>query len=111
MLLPSGTCESVGLSQDTGISLFSFLLKYSNLSSNIRLGGPATNGSTSALFTAASLAVVCADTAVQQMATVSDLNRQLYCGFRQARCNGSSVTAEYGGAWDFKDSRCAGRWR
>lgn len=111
MLLPSGTCESVGLSQVTGISLSSFLLKYNNLSSNIQLGGPTTNGSTSALFTAASLAVVCTDTAVQQVATVSDVNRQLYCGFRQSRCNGSSVIAEYGGAWDFKDSRCAGRWR
>ena len=48
--------------------------------------------------------VVCTDTVVSQEPDMSTINNLLYCGYRQARCNGSSVSEEYSAAWDFSTS-------
>ena len=48
--------------------------------------------------------VVCTDTVVSQEPDTSAINNLLYCGYKQARCNGTSVTEEYSAAWDFSTS-------
>ena len=47
------------------------------------------------------LQVICTDTLVSQQASAAAINRNLYCGYSQARCNGSSIIQEYAAAWDF----------
>lgn len=101
VLLPTSTCVSKNISQSQSLDLFTFLLKYAGLPTSISNG---TNSNGNVIFSAGALQVVCTDTVVQPVLSVNDINQQLYCGFRQSRCNGSSVIQEYTGAWDFKDS-------
>ncbi|KAG1659570.1 hypothetical protein FOA52_011926 [Chlamydomonas sp. UWO 241] len=91
VLLPASTCESIGLNQTQAVTLTAFFEAY----------GPMTIPNTTAL---PAVMVVCTDTVVTTEVNVTALDNTLYCGYNQARCNGTSITSQFTGAWDFKDS-------
>jgi hypothetical protein len=46
----------------------------------------------------------CTDMVLQQQADATELQRTLYCGYHQARCNGSSTTNQYAAGFDWRGS-------
>lgn len=46
----------------------------------------------------------CTDVVMQQQDSASDLQRTLYCGYYQARCNGTSAANQYAAAFDWRGS-------
>ena len=48
--------------------------------------------------------VVCTDAAIKAVTSASEINALLRCGYWQARCNGTSATNQFNGAWDYRDT-------
>lgn len=48
--------------------------------------------------------VICVDSPTQYLPTWQAVQDAIYCGYRQARCNGTSVTDQYSAAWNFQDT-------
>eukprot|EP01025_Chloroclados_australasicus_P028913 TRINITY_DN286_c0_g1_i4.p1 TRINITY_DN286_c0_g1~~TRINITY_DN286_c0_g1_i4.p1 ORF type:complete len:1073 (-),score=121.43 TRINITY_DN286_c0_g1_i4:266-3484(-) len=46
----------------------------------------------------------CVESAVDEKSSVQEINDALYCGFKQARCEGFSELNEYSAAFDWKDT-------
>ena len=88
VLVPMSTCKSFNLSQSSSVSLLSFLSTAYNFTlGNGSFGGGGAGGAKGLT----GMSVVCTDTQVSQQASAADINRLLYCGYEQARCNGSSI--------------------
>ena len=102
-MLPAATCEAKGISQTSSLTFASFINKYYgyNLSSS------ALSGSGGNLVQLSNLRVTCASDNMTVVGTSSDVNRALYCGYRQARCNGLSSTNQSVSAWDFSNSNAS----
>jgi hypothetical protein len=48
--------------------------------------------------------VNCTDVVLAKAANAEGLQRTLYCGYFQSRCNGSSATNAYAAAFDWRDT-------
>jgi len=46
----------------------------------------------------------CTDVVMVDQPSAKDLQRTLYCGYYQARCNGTTSTNQYAAAFDWKDT-------
>jgi hypothetical protein len=51
-----------------------------------------------------SIKMNCTDVAMLQQSSAEELQRTLYCGYYQARCNGSSATNQYAAGFDWRGS-------
>ncbi|KIZ06630.1 hypothetical protein MNEG_1314 [Monoraphidium neglectum] len=81
-------------------------------------GGPAGaaggggGGDTVSMVTG--LAMNCTDVPAAYFATAAEISRKLYCGYYQARCDGTTGAQQLAAAYDWKSSgsaRCARRER
>mmetsp|Transcript_40231 Transcript_40231/g.119957 ORF Transcript_40231/g.119957 Transcript_40231/m.119957 type:complete len:1026 (-) Transcript_40231:846-3923(-) len=101
VLLPQSACQAAGLSQTEPVSLIDFLAAYGSL---VGLSGFAGDS----IFNASSIMVTCTDTVIDTELSASDINTAVYCGYYQARCNGTQVLQQYTGAYDFYASSASG---
>lgn len=51
-----------------------------------------------------SIRLNCTDVVLQPQSDAQQLQRSLYCGYYQARCNGSSTTNQYAAGFDWRGS-------
>ncbi|KAF6264708.1 hypothetical protein COO60DRAFT_1482014 [Scenedesmus sp. NREL 46B-D3] len=115
-LWPNGTCAGLGLDGAANTSLATMLEAMVNASNpapvaagiNQRLaggmGGAAGNSSSGAALAGrvSAIRMNCTDVVMQRQASAEELQRTLYCGYHQARCNGSSTTNQYAAGFDWR---------
>ncbi|WIA37022.1 hypothetical protein OEZ86_014006 [Tetradesmus obliquus] len=117
-LWPAGTCATLGLAGSHNTSLTTLLTAMVNASNpapvaatiNARLAGLVSgaggNSSSGAAIAdrVGSIRLNCTDVVLQPQSDAQQLQRSLYCGYYQARCNGSSTTNQYAAGFDWRGS-------
>ncbi|KIZ07740.1 hypothetical protein MNEG_0209 [Monoraphidium neglectum] len=126
-LWPEGTCEKLGLSGRTNVTLtemVSAMVNASNTPASARTlnsqlksllatarGGAddsdldsntSTNAQALSLLT--SLALNCTDMPAAFISTASEISRRLYCGYYQSRCGGVTGSQQYTAAYDWRST-------
>jgi hypothetical protein len=112
-LYPDGACERLGLSGAANTSLVNMLTavvsgsntppvaalingRLANLTSMTGAGGGAGGGSGQDQMAqqVLELRLNCTDVVMERQRDVDTLQRALYCGYYQARCNGTTTTQQ-----------------
>eukprot|EP00878_Enallax_costatus_P029362 GHUV01031828.1.p1 GENE.GHUV01031828.1~~GHUV01031828.1.p1 ORF type:complete len:358 (+),score=108.17 GHUV01031828.1:135-1076(+) len=114
-LWPNGTCEDLGLAGQYNTTLLTMLeamVDASNpagaaamINAQLKQGLSGAGGSTgAAMAQVTNLKLNCTDVVTAYQPSKDDLQHTLYCGYYQARCNGTTSTNQYAAAFDWRDS-------
>lgn len=118
-LYPDGGCERLGLAGAYNTSLVTMvqtLVRTSNspavaavingrLANLTALGGGGGGQQDAMAGQVLALRMNCTDVVMVREPDAAALQRALYCGYHQARCDGSSGTQQYAAAFDWRSTR------
>mmetsp|Transcript_33634 Transcript_33634/g.74460 ORF Transcript_33634/g.74460 Transcript_33634/m.74460 type:complete len:1035 (+) Transcript_33634:121-3225(+) len=122
LMMPPGTCAQYGVTASNTTSFTDLLLRYflgpnPNLRAAITIlqaaqALPPGFNLTAVMESPAvgllnRTLVSCVETFTTPVPTLEDMNYLIYCGFRDARCNSTSVIRSYAAAWDFNELAAA----